>query len=74
MLQFGFESSNKNRILDMSLGAVGGVINGAIALSIILSMLFYSYRIDDTTIQHLNKSIAFKNIYLLKTTFIDYAK
>ena len=39
LLQFSFESSNKNKVVDMIMGVVGGAVNGIIALSIIISIL-----------------------------------
>ena len=74
VLQFSFESSNKNKIIDAMLGMVGGAINGIIALSIITSILFYSFKIDNSTTERLNTSVIFKYIYVIKTTLVDYGR
>ena len=74
VLQFSFESSNKNKIIDAMLGMVGGAINGVIALSIITSILFYSFKIDNSTTERLNTSVIFKYIYIIKTTLVDYGR
>ena len=74
VLQFSFESSNKNKVIDMIMGIVGGLINGVITLSIIISILIYTFKIDESTIERLNTSIIFKNIYIIKTTLVDYGR
>ena len=74
LLQFSFESSNKNKAVDMIMGVVGGAVNGIIALSIIISILFYTFKIDKGTIDRLNTSVIFKNIYTIKTTLVDYGR
>ena len=56
------------------LGMVGGAINGVIALSIITSILFYSFKIDNSTTERLNTSVIFKYIYIIKTTLVDYGR
>ena len=74
LLQFSFESSNKNKAVDMIMGVVGGAVNGIIALSIIISILFYTFDIDKGAIDRLNTSVIFKNIYAIKTTLVDYGR
>ena len=74
VLQFSFERSNKNKVIDMIMGIAGGLINGVIALSIIISILFYAFKIDESTTERLNTSIIFKNIYIIKTTLVDYGR
>jgi membrane-associated HD superfamily phosphohydrolase len=74
VLQFSFESSNKNKIVDTILGSLFGIINGVIGLAIILSILFYSFRVPENTIDRLNSSAIFKYIYIVKTTLVDYGE
>jgi len=74
LLQFSFESSNKNKIIDMVMGVIGGLANGVIALAIVASILFYTFRIDESTIDRLDTSIVFKNIYIIKTILVDYGR
>ena len=74
ILQFSFESSNKNKIIDTILGSVFGIINGIIGLAIILSILFYSFKVQENTIERLNTSTIFKYIYTVKTILVDYGR
>jgi len=74
VLQFSFEGSNKNKIIDTILGSVFGIINGMIGLAIILSILFYSFKIQQNTIERLNTSTIFKYIYTVKTMLVDYGR
>ncbi len=74
ILQFSFEGSNKNKIIDIILGSVFGIINGIIGLAIILSILFYSFKVQENTIERLNTSTIFKYIYTVKTILVDYGR
>ena len=74
VLQFSFEGSNKNKTINTILGSVFGIINGMIGLAIILSILFYSFKIQENTIDRLNASTIFKYIYTVKTTLVDYGR
>ena len=56
----------------MVMGIIGGLTNGVIALAIVTSILFYTFRIDESTIERLNTSIVFKNIYIIKNILVDY--
>ena len=58
----------------MVMGVIGGLANGVIALAIVASILFYTFRIDENTIDRLNTSIVFKNIYIIKTILVDYGR
>ena len=74
ILLFSFESSNKNKVIDTMMGSVFGVINGILGLAIVLSILFYSFKVKEDTINRLNTSLIFNYIYSVKTTFVDYGK
>ena len=74
ILLFSFESSKKNKIIDTLMGSVFGIINGVLGLAIILSILFYSFKIKEDTINRLNTSLIFNYIYTVKTTLVDYGK
>ena len=74
ILLFSFESSNKNKIIDTMMGSIFGVINGILGLAIVLSILFYSFKVKEDTINRLNTSLIFNYIYTVKTTLIDYGK
>ena len=72
ILLFSFESSNKNKVIDTMMGSVFGVINGILGLAIVLSILFYSFKVKEDTINRLNTSLIFNYIYSVKTTLVDY--
>ena len=74
ILLFSFESSSKNKMIDAILGSIFGVINGIIGLAIVLSILFYSFKVKEDTINRLNTSLIFNYIYTVKTTLVDYGK
>jgi len=74
ILLFSFESSNKNKVIDTMMGSVFGVINGILGLAIVLSILFYSFKVKEDTINRLNTSLIFNYIYTVKTTLVDYGK
>ena len=74
ILLFSFESSNKNKIIDTMMGSIFGVINGILGLAIVLSILFYSFKVKEDTINRLNTSLIFNYIYTVKTTLVDYGK
>ena len=74
LVQFRFEPSNKNKLIDTMLGAILGIINGVIGISIVISILFYSFKVQENTIERLNASIIFKYTYALKVTLVDYAR
>jgi len=74
ILLYSFESSNKNKLIDTMMGSVFGVINGILGLAIVLSILFYSFKVKEDTINRLNTSLIFNYIYTVKTTLVDYGK
>lgn len=74
ILLYSFESSNKNKVIDTMMGSVFGVINGILGLAIVLSILFYSFKVKEDTINRLNTSLIFNYIYTVKTTLVDYGK
>ena len=74
ILLYNFESSNKNKVIDTMMGSVFGVINGILGLAIVLSILFYSFKVKEDTINRLNTSLIFNYIYTVKTTLVDYGK
>ena len=74
ILLFSFESSNKNKVIDTMMGSVFGVINGILGLAIVLSILFYSFKVKEDAIDRLNSSFIFNYIYTIKTTLVDYGK
>ena len=74
ILLYNFESSNKNKVIDTMMGSVFGVINGILGLAIVLSILFYSCKVKEDTINRLNTSLIFNYIYTVKTTLVDYGK
>ena len=71
---YQYELSKKNKFIDLIGGILLSIFNSILILSFLLSILFTSIHIKNTTIEKLEKSIIFNYIYVIKTIFIDYEK
>ena len=70
ILQSNLENLHKNKFIDSILGIIAGLINGVVFISVIL----YSFKINENTTQRLKQSTLFNKIHLVKTVLVDYGE
>tara|TARA_B100001013_G_C24425889_1_gene369794 strand:- start:141 stop:614 length:474 start_codon:yes stop_codon:yes gene_type:complete len=71
---FRYEKSRKNKIIQIIMGTLFGMLNGLLLLAVILSILFYSITLKDDVIEKLKYSTVFNYIHSIKTTLVDYER
>ena len=74
IIVYRFQSAKENKFLNLYGGAIISVANSILIISIIMSIVFLSTKINDKTIIKLQKSTMFYHIYDIKINFIDYEK
>lgn len=74
MILFRYEPSQKNKNIQSIIGGILGIFNGIIILTLMLSIIFYSFPINNQLLSKLNKSKTFKYINNLNIILFNDGK